>query len=457
MGNMELAMDNCFRPIKIEAASIGRAWRLDFALFQILFLLLMLYRLQFIFPIIAKCHLREVIYVYLYVRVLFSYQIRLTRILFVLFIMIMVSVVVAILTYSSYGAEMAVKGLMRFVNVMLLGPLAAVFLKDERDLIRMLNLLIFVAALGAATGIYQLMGGDLPIFDNEKYITARDYDMMAGPVQFRFQTLLGDPNVGGMASSILLAGIVYLVRSKLWMMLAYASMLVLLVTSISKAGVAGCGLAMITMAILHRKRIYRVTAEMRHKIVILVVISFALIALLSSFAPVLFNLAKEYYNSTQARLSGSGGTDSLVSDLYYRAYELQKDGLQLAQNESDFYPLDVLLGSTYGIAGSAAGDVRGDANVHGPHNSLAEIYFVGGLMMLGVFCTLLVLVMRSLYLLAEGDGVLAWLFVSFVVLVSYLPSYPIIYEPVLGSIFWMAMGVAANPAFSPRKKTGMDL
>ena len=65
-----------------------------------------------------------------------------------------------------------------------------------------------VACLGAISGVYQFMGGDLSALTGG-YVTSRGEAM-------RFMTLLGEPNVGGMASSIILLAAVYIVRNQIW-------------------------------------------------------------------------------------------------------------------------------------------------------------------------------------------------------------------------------------------------
>lgn len=453
MGDRELVLHAGPSLCCPETGAQSRVSRFEFLLFQILFLLVALYKLQLLFPVLSKLHLREILYVYLYARLFISHRPPLTKILFLLSLMLGLSALVGVLTFVGYGPEMAAKGFMRFVNAMLLGPLAVVYVRDERDVKRMVNLWVFVVMLGAATAVYQFMGGDLPIFD-DSYYAGKEHNEAIG-MYVRFQTLLGESNVGGMAAPIVLLSLIYLVESKLWIAVAYIAAVILLVLSMSKAGIAGVMFVLFLVAAAHLKRRCCVSDFIWRKALVLLVTTVVALVAIFAVVPDAADMTRLYSEGTAARMTGSkefeSGTMSLGEDLAYRLYGIQADGLRLVMRQSDLYPINVLIGSTYGVVGSAAMEVRGDADTFHPHNSIAEVYFAGGLAMLFTFLALLFVVARKLYRLSLDDRTFTCLFIAFLLMLAILPTYPVIYEPIMGSLFWVTIGISGNAVFGANR------
>jgi len=108
--------------------------RIDLILFAVLLIFVMLFRLQVVFSWIDKYNIRETLYVYLYLRLVFFYRIRLNKNLLWVYMFLLSSVFVGGYTYLLYGQEMAIKGFIRFVNVALLAPLSAVLFTSFKQI-----------------------------------------------------------------------------------------------------------------------------------------------------------------------------------------------------------------------------------------------------------------------------------------------------------------------------------
>jgi hypothetical protein len=76
------------------------ARRIDIGIFGMLIAALMLYQLQHIFPKFASFHVREVLYLYLYFRVILFYKIRLSPLLVMVLVFLLYALLIGIHTWS---------------------------------------------------------------------------------------------------------------------------------------------------------------------------------------------------------------------------------------------------------------------------------------------------------------------------------------------------------------------
>jgi hypothetical protein len=154
--------------------------------------------------------------------------------------------------------------------------------------------------------------------------------------------------------------------------------------------------------------------------------------------------------ATTAIVGSQNNNSSLVADLSNRLFGKTLEGVKFAMEESDFYALNFLVGSSYGVAGSAAYTLR-DKKATLPHNSFSEIYLVGGCFLLLLFIKILFNTLNKIWINSVVNPKYKPWLICFLLMIAFLPTYPIIYEPIIGSLFWLLIGVAANPNFSANK------
>lgn len=414
-------------------------WQLrniDEALFYSLFFFVLLYQLQKIFHWIADYKVRELLYIALYFRVLLCYRTRINLHILLIYVFLSYSAFVSFHTFLIYGRELALHGLFRFINVALLAPLAAVFINDYRKLRLCLYLWMAVVVLGSLTLIYQVLGGDIPWLAREDYLVLRE-----GKV--RFMTLLGEPNVGGRSSAILIALSVMFFRSKLIRFVALFLAFVLLVLSLSRAGLAGFLLS-IPLVFIAKRKSFTIN---RAVTAVFTSIAFALVlAILLTANPLASEVLGEYGTTFIDSFIGQQDVwDSAIGkDLQWRLYDNVLDGLEFAKDRSDLYFLNFLCGSSFGIAGSAAEELLGATYALVPHNSIAEVYFVGGIIHLLLFFAIILITLMRFWNQRHWDETQQTLLVSFLMILANVPTYPLITQPVLGGLFWLMVGIGAS-------------
>jgi hypothetical protein len=401
---------------------------------------------------ITGFRVRELLYAILYIRVFLFYRARMTKILFLVYLYLGYCLFVGIHTFYLYGSEMGILGFMRFVNVALLAPLVAIMITRKQQLKIFINIWLTVACLGAVSGIYQFMGGDLSALTGG-YLASRGETM-------RFMTLLGEPNVGGMASSIILLAAVYIVQNHIWKIVTAFVAIVLLVLSVSKAGLAGFALALLLIVFLQFKRSDRLIRIKSKRIAIFSVCLCGFVAvflLVLTFSnSVVMNKVLVYAQTAVTAILGEGDpidvSPSFIDDLSTRLFTMTSAGIELAKRESSFYLFNVMFGSSFGIAGTAAEEIRGQELIITPHNGFSEIYFVGGILMLILFLVVLFFVFRRLWRMSKGDNLFVALLASFIICVAFTLGYPIMYNIFVGSLFWIAIGVAANRSVAHKER-----
>jgi len=423
--------------------------RLDIYLFYILFALILLYKGQLLSPLMMiGFKIRYILYIYLYLRIAIFYEWQLNTKKLLLLIFLSFTIFIAVHTYLLYGKDVAIAGFTRFINVALLAPLASVLFQNLKQFQRFINLWLFVIVMGGLTLIYQLLGGDLSWLV-ESYIASRG-------ILFRFNTLLGGPNTGGMASAITYIIALLIIRPLAVKIVLLAVALILLIFSLSKAAIAGWIIAttiIVYLKVTKRSNIFKLNRTKLQKMPTIMIVSLFFILSITTYSYPIREYIIKY--ATMAVLAFTGGdtgepnSQSVLEDLFMRMVSITQKGISLAMEQSSFYPLNFLVGSSFGIAGSAAFQLKADVIL--PHNTFSEIYLVGGVLFLFIFWFILVKTWSRLWLLGNVNTYYKALLIVFLTIVAYMPSYPIIYEPILGSLFWLIVGLVANPNFSIKK------
>ena len=146
------------------------------------------------------------------------------------------------------------------------------------------------------------------------------------------------------------------------------------------------------------------------------------------------------HEETASGKSGPG----VIEEIWYRIFNKIEEGVELSAARSDIYFLNILGGSSFGVAGTAAVAARGFGNAVLPHNGYLEIFLVGGLLMLLLFFWILLVTFVKLQAVAATNNFCHTLLVSFLILILFTAGYPVFNQPVLGSFFWLVIGLAAN-------------
>jgi hypothetical protein len=274
-------------------------------------------------------------------------------------------------------------------------------------------------------------------------------------------TLLGEPNVGGMASIITYVFAVLAIRSLPLKLLLLIITLILLISSLSKAAIAGFILATFCILTLEFRSLIRINVI--KKVVTLSTIILIISASILTFSPFLRQELTEYARisvlSFVAGDNGEADTVSIFTDMGNRFFKFTLYGMELMRRESSFFIMNLLFGGSFGIAGSAAQELRGDGAIL-PHNSFSEIFLVGGIFMVTIF---LIIILRTFKKLRDGRNINNYrqaLFIGFLLTIAFMPFYPVIYQPILGAFFWTVVGIASNSnlakedlSFSKRNKS----
>ena len=406
----------------------------DVFVFSILFVFVLLPQLQFIANWIVRFKIRELLYFVLYFRMIIFYKIHLTKNLIAVFIFLFYSIFIGFHTFFLYGSDLAIQGFLRFINVALLAPLAATIFQDLKDVKYFINIWLSVIVIGAFSALYQFFGGDLSFLQLPHYISLR-----SGLIRFR--TILGEPNIGGMAAVIVY---IYSILSvSIWPLkfILLLTGIILLCLSLSKAALGSFVLATILLVFCYYKFLFntkrKINPQLR-KILLYIVMAIIVLVIMANIG-IDF---KKYISTSFLAFHGTDENPGAYKDIIYRLIIKPYSGVKLALKESDFYVLNFLMGSSFGIAGSAARTIRGEFAIL-PHNSFLEIYLVGGMIMILIFITILYLTYKKLK--AKSKNIFYQpILLSFFIIVLLMFTYPIIYEPVMGSLFWLIVGISCN-------------
>jgi hypothetical protein len=402
--------------------------RIDVFLFGFLILCLMLYQIQHLVPHFAKLHVREVLYLYLYFRVLFFYRINLTLPLLVMLMLLAGACLVAIHTYYLAGIVVAVPAFSRFVHLALVAPLAAVLLEKDQDILMMLYLWVVVVIFGIMTIIYQMLGGEMAWLV-QKYIAIRG-DLL------RHKSLLGEPNVGGMSAALLyiLASMIVRRVAIRYLLLFASSFLV--VVSISKAAFIGFIFANLVILASDYKIARKVGSVFPSRRIIFQTLAVLGWFLLMALHPLLYRYLEVNFNSFIGKQLAVPGA---IEDFSDRFIFFRFGG---GVGFRDY--LELLFGQSFTRAGSVALDLK-IPNAVGPHNMYLEVFLVGGLILLAAFIAVQYLTIKNLILNKNSNFKFNTILLPNFVLISiFMTVYPNFYEPITGTLFWLIVGVTCS-------------
>lgn len=325
-------------------------------------------------------------------------------------------------TYFLSDVELAIHATARFANVMMLAPIAAVLLLHSRQLHKVFHIFLAIFVLAMATLLYQYWGGHIDRL-------VRGYIAIRGDL-VRHMTVVGEPNVGGMLASLVFVMGVALFRRRsialLWATLAVT----LVFFSLSKAAILGLTVGILAGSLLHDSH---ERVEYFFRIAVSGVIGLALLKIIG---------AEDYIRVAVESVLGSiRGEPSALEDFQYRQGSINWNAI-FSQSGIPSWA-SYLFGASFKYVGSAALEIRGpDAGVVLPHNSYLELFFSGGMFLLGLVLFLMVRAGQALF---SSRGTVNWLtdrcaLICLTMLSVWMLVYPVIYEPVTGCLLWLIVG-----------------
>ena len=431
-----------------ETRSVDRYSIVDLIALHLLVLALCLYQLQYLFPLYKTYHLREIIFAYLYCRVALRYPFPDHALFKFITFFLTLALLIAIHTWYVTNSVVAVAGFTRFIHVALLAPLVALIVFRESQVRSLIYTWMAVVVLGAITVFVQLLEFDL------KWLLGA-YSAPRGGL-WRYKSLLGEPNVAGLAGVMFFILSIGCINNRIVKMVCVGIAVFLVVFSLSKSALilfVGSGFIFILLA-SWKWFSFRDLIFVREIFVSLLGALVWLIFINS------FPLGGKYISVGVLALFGADEeSPSALLDLTNRM-QFEFYGPIKADEESPSALLEAggfmhslfgqsfatvmhsLFGQSFARAGSAATDL-GIQNAFLPHNMYLELFMVGGLLLLGIFSAILCIggyvLGKRLLFQKTNSGMLT---IPLLIVVLYMLGYPNVYEPITGTILWLALGAA---------------
>lgn len=440
----------------LPQAQGDEASQFDFAMLTVVVALTLLYNLQLLVPLFSSLFVRQALIVVLYARLI----IRGRSLAFgtppALLVFLGLSAVVMLHTAVSFDWHLAASGFTRFVNVAILAPLAVALVTSQARLRTLIALWFTAIGLGLATDLYQVFGGHMAWLV-QGYVSGR-CDLP------RFKTILGEPNVGGMAAAITAIGAVLLFRP-LWLRIVGAGLSILFVIlSLSRAALLIVVIGALAASVLEAPRLRqawrRPHARRRAVLAILAILAGGIAVDQVPGIHAYFVTIVASFTGDCAIVSNDisdlgtyyGEENDIFFSLHDRAFDRVGIGLSLmgaaAAAANTLVRLFVsLFGLGFGVAGSVAVELRGSPPALLPHNGFLEIFLVGGPTLLASFVVLVVQAGWRLILFRRRwpSPMTSFMVISYAVLVLATMGYPVFYHPVVGLLFWLIVAVSHRP------------
>lgn len=424
----------------------------DLIALHFLVFVLCAYQLQHIFPSYKTYFVREILYAYLYSRVLIRYLstalylLHNQRLFKILTFFLSMSVIIAIHTWYVTNLSVSQAGFSRFVHIALLAPLVALIVTRKSEVHSLIYTWMAVVLMGALTLFVQLLEFDMNWM-------LGDYVAVRGDLS-RYKTLLGEPNVGGLAGVIFFIFSLWFIKNRSIKIAFIGISVFLVIFSLSKSALI---LFIFSIFIMFLASLWRWLSfrDLRAVSNALIGLAWAVIWFLIIS---LSNLGSNYISAATQATSGSDWEQhSAIADLGARVYQPtilkrmmftehvwdeKPDGLVVGANNHVGFINLIAFGGSFAAAGSAAVEL-GVAGAVAPHNGYLELFMVGGVLFLGVFVLIMSLSVTSfIKRFISKESVLGVLCFPLIILGGYMLGYPNFYEPISGTILWLAIGVA---------------
>lgn len=330
-------------------------------------------------------------------------------------------------TFFLYNFDLAVHSSARFSNVMLIAPFASLLFVNDKDLMPVFRILLVVFLVSFASVLYQYWGGRLDRL-------VGDYIAIRGDL-IRHMSIVGEPNVGGMLAVIAFVIGISVLPRRGWSIFFSGLAIAFVVLSISKAALIGLVVVSVLLYIIAEKGKGREFLKRS-----------AYAYLFGAFFIMAIGADDYFMVSAKSVWGGLRGEPSVFESIQARQGELSNLNQPRGELSNLNQPLvfSLLFGRSYGVAGSAAQEILGtDAGVVLPHNSYMELFLTGGLTLLVLVVSLMLRAFqRLLPVVLRESGSVSELcaLVCLIVLTFWMFVFPVIYEPITGSLFWTVVG-----------------
>lgn len=327
-------------------------------------------------------------------------------------------------TYFMHDWKLAVHASARFGNVMLIAPFVSLLFSTERDLVPVFRIFLAVFLGAFASLLFQYGGGAM-----EQLI--QGYVAIRGNL-YRYMTIVGEPNVGGMLAVIAFVIAISLPRRKAWGVFFSGLAFAFSVLSLSKGAIVG----LVVVALL----LFAITPKgQRHEVALR-----SALAVVFGISFLLIIGAQDYCLISAKSIWGSiSGEPSVWDDFQSRQSGIGVDFEAVFSRSLLPFPLNIIFGASFGVVGSAAQEILGaNGKIVLPHNSYIELFLAGGLVTLGMTLALMLRALRRLLpAWSRPNHVLdRCALVCLVILSCWMLVFPVIYEPVTGALFWTIIG-----------------
>lgn len=399
-------------------------------LFIVLFVLSLFYQLQAYLPYIFGAATRAAIFGIVIAVISYSWAtVKLDdkhlRLLVCWFILV---ALVSLHTCFLHGLEFTLAASMRFVNVMILMPLTFFLTRGGMPIKS-----IFVIFTGAALLAFASVGAQLQ--DYEFPTLTGDYIAIRGDL-VRHMSIFGEPNVGGMAAVMAYCYALICVKRHIVAVTLMSFFICGVILSLSKAALFGIPIVA-SLSILFSVRGFKGEC----KSYVGPIAARVFFGLLGGVAIVLALGGGAYIAVAFDVVVGNIGREpGLLEDFFNR------------QNLWNLSP-DLIFGRSFSSAGSVAYAYFGNRSVL-PHNSYVELLLVGGVILLAGFLIVSCLAAISIFQrwLINRDRFDAFALVGLLISFLWMFTYPVIYEPVTGAVWWVLVGYGLGLRKCPQQE-----
>lgn len=336
--------------------------------------------------------------------------------------------IIFLFTFIRYDTYTALRSLFWYLQGPALALITPFVIKNKKDLNIIIQIWLIFCVIGAISVVYQYFGGELSW--TSEVLTRSGFP--------RFRNILSsDPNVGGMVSSIVILFSIFFTDVIIWKIILLVSGMILFFAAISKAGFLGMLIAVGLIVVFSNKKNLFKKLFNRKSFLYLTLILMVIIIFLNFGINEYFKEVGDVIITTSLGIGEMNSGPNISDEIVYRVLLKTKQGIELLISKSDFPIIDILIGGSFGLIREGL-----EAKFR-PHNNFLEVFLCGGIIHLLLFVIIIILTTMELYKRACKDSFYQGLLISFIILVSYLPSFPVCTINILAQLFWLIIGFSA--------------
>ncbi len=417
---------------------------LDFYLFICLIILTISGQIQHRYPIFYS--IRLLLLFYLYCRLILVYRPLKTTGQLYIWLYIVLSCFVCLNTYILLSDNTyTVSAFMRFINVTLFAPLASVIIRDDRQIKLLFKCLFILCTINFIILLIQFLGFNFNEYIGSDYIANRQN-------LSRFQSLMGNPNATAITFAVLFPAVFIInmkIINRVFLIIIFLLAQILLLST-SGFVLIFTGLLLVCL-LFYRKLIKNYfILKIIYSSVIIVFFSVIIYFYIPNEKKEILNKYVEVFSTKLIvdKEEGLDDTSYTEHDLSFRLFGSITDGLVNGEILTHSYLYSLIVGSGFGVAGSVAVEKNIMTGYGGvsilAHNSICEIFIVGGLILLFSFCLILLTSYLKLFNLQKKLITYKLIFIIFLLLCMVLPIYPAFNQISVGCVFWLIIGITSN-------------